>query len=83
MFYGTDIIMWNIPSFMLDVGIFHIRLSVPHNIVMDLNNVMHVCFSTMQIYMVFGGHWARTTSQNDWISTTLKPNSLILEVDQL
>ena len=37
-----DSIIWNILIFSLNVGIFHIILSVPHNIVVDLNNVM-VC----------------------------------------
>ena len=38
MVCGTDIILRNSPSFSLNDDIFHILLSVLHNIVMDLNN---------------------------------------------
>ena len=41
-FRGTGNIMWNIPySSLCNMGIFYITLSVPRNIVMDLNNVMN------------------------------------------
>ena len=40
MLCGIDNILQNISSFSVNGGIFHIRLSVPHNVVMDLNNVM-------------------------------------------
>ena len=40
MFCETDIILQNIPSYKLNVRIFHKILSIPHNIVMDPNNVM-------------------------------------------
>ena len=42
MFCGTDNIMWNIPTFNMYDEIFRkILLLVPHNTVMNLNNVMH------------------------------------------
>ena len=37
---GTDIILHNVPTFSLNDGIFCIIPSVPHNIVMNTNNVM-------------------------------------------
>ena len=40
MFCGTIIIRQNIPIINLNVGIFYMLLSIPQNIVMDLNNVM-------------------------------------------
>ena len=40
MSYGIDIILWNILVFGLNVRIFCQILSIPRNIVMDLNNVM-------------------------------------------
>ena len=40
MFSETDNIIWNIPILRLIRGIFYIILSVPLNIIMDLNNVM-------------------------------------------
>ena len=40
MSYGIDIILWNILVFRLNVRIFCQILSIPRNIVMDLNNVM-------------------------------------------
>ena len=39
MFYGIDNVLQNIPHIQY-VGIFHIILSIPHNIVMDPNNVV-------------------------------------------
>ena len=41
MFYGTNNIIWKFLNIWYGVwGIFHKRLLVPQNIVMDLNNVM-------------------------------------------
>ena len=41
MYYETtDNNMCNIPPFKLNGGTFHIILSIPHNIVMDMNHVM-------------------------------------------
>ena len=40
MFCGIDSIMWNILIFSMNVGIFHIILSILQNIVMDMKNVM-------------------------------------------
>ena len=40
MLCGIDNIPWDIPHISLNVGIFCGILSVPRNIVMDLNNVM-------------------------------------------
>ena len=40
MFCGTDNIMWDSPTFSLNDGIFCKILSLPLNIVIDLNNVM-------------------------------------------
>ena len=40
MLCGTNNFMWTIPSFKLIDGAFRIRVSLPHNIVLDLNNVM-------------------------------------------
>ena len=40
-------IMWNIPTFSLNVGLFHIILSIPQNIVTNMNNVM-------TLYTVYG-----------------------------
>ena len=41
MFCRTHYIMWNIPSFRLNVrSILYNNMSIPQNIVMDLNNVM-------------------------------------------
>ena len=57
MFYGTNNISWNILTFTPCVGIFVGTLSVPQNIVMDLNNVM---ISTI-FNLVFEGHFTRET----------------------
>ena len=57
MFYGTNNISWNILTFTPCVGIFVGTLSVPQNIVMDLNNVM---ISTI-FNLVFEGHFMRET----------------------
>ena len=50
MLRGTDIIPWNIPH--LDgmweyMGIFYGILSVPHDIAMDVNNVMIALYPTI------------------------------------
>jgi hypothetical protein len=42
LFCGIDNIQQNIPAFILNVGIFCRILSIPHNIVIYLNNVMVV-----------------------------------------
>ena len=39
MFYGIDNIPWNIPIFSSKYGEYFVL--IPHNIVMDLNNVMY------------------------------------------
>jgi hypothetical protein len=40
MFCGTDSIIQDIPTFSLNMGIFHRILLVPQNVVMDVNNAM-------------------------------------------
>ena len=40
MSYGTDIIPWNIPGYGKYPRVFRGILSIPQNIVMDLNNIM-------------------------------------------
>ena len=42
MLCGIDGILYNISIYKLNVGIFHITMSIPHNFVMDLNNVMKI-----------------------------------------
>ena len=50
-------VMWNILIFNLNMGIFCIILSIPHNIVMDLNNVMYSCPSK-PCYISHGKHFS-------------------------
>ena len=57
MFYGTNNIYWSISIFSSNDGIFCIIMSVPHNIVLDLNNVMDMCcthgYPSTRIFMYF------------------------------
>ena len=42
MFSGTSISIWNIPSFVVHVGIFYKILSNTHNIVMNFHWVVYI-----------------------------------------
>ena len=45
MLCRTDNIMSNIPHVQTECGDYSIKLSIPHTIVMDLNNVMDTLFN--------------------------------------
>ena len=51
MFYGTKNIPWNILTLRWNVGIFNGILSIPHNIVMDLNDVMQMTYIAFALSM--------------------------------
>ena len=65
MLCETNIILQNIPSYKLNARIFHKILSIPHNIVMDPNNVkcyVPFTFTTIDIKIDLMGNENGETS---------------------